>query len=40
MGDSGSRPVGLLLGVLVGTGNPFLILVVAFVVLATAQPAS
>ena len=34
MGDSGSRPVGLLLGVLVlACGNPFLILVVAFVVL-------
>ena len=34
MGDSGSRPVGLLLGVLaLATGNPFLILVVAFVVL-------
>ena len=34
MGDSGSRPVGLMLGVLaLATGNPFLILVVAFVVL-------
>lgn len=34
MGDSGSRPIGLMLGVLVlATGNPFLILVVAFVVL-------
>lgn len=34
MGDSGSRPVGLMLGVLVlASGNPFLILVVAFVVL-------
>ncbi len=34
MGDAGSRPVGLLLGVLVlASGNPFLILVVAFVVL-------
>ena len=34
MGDSGSRPIGLLLGVLVlACGNPFLILVVAFVVL-------
>ena len=34
MGDSGSRPIGLLLGVLVlASGNPFLILVVAFVVL-------
>ena len=34
MGDAGSRPVGLLLGVLVlACGNPFLILVVAFVVL-------
>ena len=35
MGDAGSRPIGLLLGVLVlATGNPFLILVVAFMVLA------
>ncbi len=34
MGDSGSRPVGLLLGVLVlASGNPFIIFVVAFVVL-------
>ena len=34
MGDSGSRPVGLLLGLLVlACGNPFLILAVAFVVL-------
>ncbi|MEC8819441.1 MAG: phospho-N-acetylmuramoyl-pentapeptide-transferase [Pseudomonadota bacterium] len=34
MGDSGSRPIGLLLGILVlACGNPFLILVVAFVVL-------
>jgi phospho-N-acetylmuramoyl-pentapeptide-transferase len=34
MGDSGSRPVGLMLGVLVlACGNPFLILVVAFMVL-------
>jgi len=34
MGDAGSRPVGLLLGVLVlASGNPFLILVVATVVL-------
>jgi phospho-N-acetylmuramoyl-pentapeptide-transferase len=34
MGDAGSRPLGLLLGVLVlVTGNPFLILVVAGVVL-------
>lgn len=34
MGDSGSRPIGLMLGVLVLVcGNPFLILVVAFVVL-------
>ena len=34
MGDSGSRPIGLLLGVLVlASGNPFLILVVATVVL-------
>lgn len=34
MGDAGSRPLGLLLGVLVlATGNPFLILVVAGVVL-------
>jgi|TARA_B110000196_G_scaffold242791_1_gene211336 phospho-N-acetylmuramoyl-pentapeptide-transferase len=34
MGDSGSRPIGLMLGVLVmACGNPFLILVVAFVVL-------
>ena len=34
MGDAGSRPIGLLLGVLVlACGNPFLILVVAFVVL-------
>jgi phospho-N-acetylmuramoyl-pentapeptide-transferase len=35
MGDAGSRPLGLLLGMLVlASGNPFLILVVAFVVLA------
>ena len=34
MGDAGSRPIGLLLGVLVlACGNPFLILVVAFVLL-------
>lgn len=34
MGDSGSRPIGLMLAVLVlACGNPFLILVVAFVVL-------
>jgi len=34
MGDAGSRPIGLLLGVLVlASGNPFLILVVATVVL-------
>jgi phospho-N-acetylmuramoyl-pentapeptide-transferase len=34
MGDSGSRPVGLLLGVLaLASGNPFLILVVGFVIL-------
>ncbi|MEM7363008.1 MAG: phospho-N-acetylmuramoyl-pentapeptide-transferase [Pseudomonadota bacterium] len=34
MGDAGSRPIGLLVGVLVlACGNPFLILVVAFVVL-------
>jgi phospho-N-acetylmuramoyl-pentapeptide-transferase len=34
MGDAGSRPVGLLLGVLVlATGNPFLVFVVAGVVL-------
>jgi phospho-N-acetylmuramoyl-pentapeptide-transferase len=34
MGDSGSRPVGLMLGVLaLASGNPFLILVVAFVIL-------
>ncbi len=34
MGDSGSRPIGLLLGMFVlATGNPFLILVVAFVIL-------
>ena len=34
MGDSGSRPVGLLLGALVlASGNPFLIFVVALVVL-------
>ena len=34
MGDAGSRPVGLMLGVLVLVcGNPFLILVVAYVVL-------
>lgn len=34
MGDAGSRPIGLLLGILVlACGNPFLILVVAFVVL-------
>ncbi len=35
MGDAGSRPLGLLLGMLVlASGNPFLILVAAFVVLA------
>ena len=35
MGDAGSRPIGLMLGVLVlASGNPFLILVVAFMVLA------
>ena len=34
MGDSGSRPIGLMLGILVmACGNPFLIIVVAFVVL-------
>lgn len=34
MGDAGSRPVGLMLGMLaVVSGNPFLILVVAFVIL-------
>ncbi len=34
MGDAGSRPIGLMLGVLVlACGNPFLILVVAFVLL-------
>lgn len=34
MGDAGSRPVGLMLGALaLACGNPFLILVVAFVVL-------
>lgn len=34
MGDAGSRPIGLLLGVLVlASGNPFLVLVVATVVL-------
>lgn len=34
MGDAGSRPVGFMLGVLVlACGNPFLILVVAFMVL-------
>lgn len=34
MGDSGSRPVGLMLGIFVlACGNPFLIVVVAFVVL-------
>ena len=34
MGDAGSRPVGLMLGMLaVAAGNPFLILVVAFVIL-------
>jgi len=34
MGDAGSRPIGLMLGVLVlACGNPFLILAVAFVVL-------
>ncbi len=34
MGDAGSRPIGLMLGVLVlACGNPFLIIVVAFVVL-------
>ena len=34
MGDAGSRPIGLLLGILVlACGNPFLILVVAFMVL-------
>jgi phospho-N-acetylmuramoyl-pentapeptide-transferase len=35
MGDAGSRPLGLLLGMLgLATGNPFLILIVASVVLA------
>ncbi len=35
MGDAGSRPMGLLLGMLVlASGNPFLVLVVASVVLA------
>lgn len=34
MGDAGSRPIGLMLGVLVlACGNPFLVIVVAFVVL-------
>lgn len=34
MGDAGSRPLGLMLGMLVlASGNPFLILVVAYVVL-------
>ena len=34
MGDAGSRPIGLMLGVLVlACGNPFLIFVVAFVVI-------
>ena len=34
MGDAGSRPLGLLIGVLViNTGNPFVILIVATVVL-------
>lgn len=34
MGDAGSRPIGLMLGMLVlASGNPFLILVVAYVVL-------
>ncbi|MFM7120403.1 MAG: phospho-N-acetylmuramoyl-pentapeptide-transferase [Gammaproteobacteria bacterium] len=34
MGDAGSRPVGLLIGALVlASGNPFLVFVVAFVVL-------
>ena len=34
MGDSGSRPIGLMLGVLaLACGNPFLILVVGFVIL-------
>ncbi len=34
MGDSGSRPIGLMLGILVmACGNPFLIIVVAFMVL-------
>jgi phospho-N-acetylmuramoyl-pentapeptide-transferase len=34
MGDAGSRPIGLLLGILVlACGNPFLIMVVAFMVL-------
>lgn len=34
MGDAGSRPIGLLLGVLVlASGNPFLVVVVAWVVL-------
>lgn len=34
MGDAGSRPIGLMLGMLVlATGNPFLILVVAYVIL-------
>ncbi len=34
MGDAGSRPIGLMLGMLVlAAGNPFLILVVAYVIL-------
>ncbi len=34
MGDAGSRPLGLMLGMLVlASGNPFLILIVAYVVL-------
>jgi phospho-N-acetylmuramoyl-pentapeptide-transferase len=34
MGDAGSRPIGLMLGMLVlATGNPFLILIVAYVIL-------
>jgi phospho-N-acetylmuramoyl-pentapeptide-transferase len=33
MGDAGSRPIGLLVGVLVmASGNPFLVVVVATVV--------
>lgn len=35
MGDAGSRPLGLLLGILVAaTRNPFLVVIVAFIVLA------